>query len=135
MRDEPGDLWVLGDHRLLCGDATDPDDVVRLLDGAEPTLLATDPPYGVALDPTWRDGVYNELGPAEQPWGPIVALSDITQEGCAGARSGHSLGSSSFRQGRSFDAGRCGHRDGQRYSGDDAGASREVTALWDRSVA
>ena len=31
-------------------------------------LLATDPPYGVSLDPTWRDGVYNELGPAEQPY-------------------------------------------------------------------
>ena len=65
---QPGDLWVLGDHRLLCGDATDPAAVARLLDGAEPTLLATDPPYGVSLDPTWRDGVYNELGPAEQPY-------------------------------------------------------------------
>jgi hypothetical protein len=63
-----GDLWLLGEHRLLCGDATNPDDVTRLLDGAEPTLLATDPPYGVSLDPTWRDGVYNELGPAEQPY-------------------------------------------------------------------
>ncbi len=65
---KPGDLWVLGEHRLLCGDATDPAAVARLLDGAEPTLLATDPPYGVSLDPTWRDGVYNELGPAEQPY-------------------------------------------------------------------
>jgi DNA modification methylase len=53
----PGDLWVSGDHRLLCGDATDPDDVARVLDGAEPTLLSTDPPYGVSLDPTWRDGL------------------------------------------------------------------------------
>ena len=65
---KPGELWLLGDHRLLCGDATDPDAVARLLGGAEPTLLATDPPYGVSLDPTWRDGVYNELGPAEQPY-------------------------------------------------------------------
>lgn len=63
-----GDLWVLGDHRLLCGDATDLAAVARLLDGAEPTLLATDPPYSAALDPTWRDGVYNDLGPAEQPY-------------------------------------------------------------------
>ena len=61
----PGDLWVLGDHRLLCGDATDPEAVARLLDGAEPTLLATDPPYGVSLDPTWRDRAgYDTLGPA-----------------------------------------------------------------------
>ncbi len=65
---KPGELWVLGDHRLLCADATDPAAVARLLDGAEPTLLATDPPYGVSLDPRWRDGVYNELGPAEQPY-------------------------------------------------------------------
>ncbi len=60
-----GELYRLGEHRLLCGDATNPDDVARLLDGAQPTLLATDPPYGVSLDPTWRDGVYNALGPAE----------------------------------------------------------------------
>ncbi len=49
---KPGDLYVLGDHRILCGDATSADDVARLLDGAAPTLLATDPPYGVSLDPT-----------------------------------------------------------------------------------
>ena len=42
-------------------DVTNPDDVARLLDGAEPTLLATDPPYDVSLDPTWRDGV--RMGP------------------------------------------------------------------------
>src|SRR5215211_6046041 len=63
-----GDLWRLGQHRLLCGDATNADDVARLLDGAEPALLATDPPYGVSLDPTWRDGVHNDLGRAEQPY-------------------------------------------------------------------
>jgi DNA modification methylase len=67
-RTKPGDLWVLGEHRLLCGDATNADDVARLLSGAAPTLLATDPPYGVSLDPTWRDGVYNALGPAEAPY-------------------------------------------------------------------
>ncbi len=67
-RTKLGDLWVLGDHRLLCGDATNADNVVRLLDGATPTLLATDPPYGVSLDGSWRDGVYNALGPAEQTY-------------------------------------------------------------------
>jgi DNA modification methylase len=65
---QPGDLFELGEHRLLCGDATDPEAVGRLLDGAEPRLLATDPPYGVSLDPTWRDGVHNDLGPAERPY-------------------------------------------------------------------
>jgi DNA modification methylase len=65
-RTKPGDLWVLGDHRLLCGDATNAEDVARLLDGTEPKLLTTDPPYGVSLDGSWRDGVYNGLGPAEK---------------------------------------------------------------------
>jgi len=63
-----GDLWVLGDHRLVCGDSTDAAAVARLLDGAQPRLLATDPPYGVSLDGSWRDGVYNGLGPAEQTY-------------------------------------------------------------------
>jgi len=65
-RTKLGDLWVLGEHRLLCGDATSTKDVARLLDGAEPKLLTTDPPYGVSLDGSWRDGVYNALGPAEK---------------------------------------------------------------------
>ena len=74
-----GELYVLGDHRLLCGDATNADDVTRLLDGAEPILLATDPPYGVLLDPTWRDGVYNALGPAEQPYMRVTAQSEANE--------------------------------------------------------
>ena len=53
---------------MLCGDATNAADLARLLNGDEPTVLATDPPYGVSLDPSWRDGVYNELGPAEAPY-------------------------------------------------------------------
>ena len=73
---KPGELYLLGDHRLLCGDATKADDVARLLDGGEPTLLATDPPYGVSLDPTWRDGVYNGLGPAAQPYMRLDGQSD-----------------------------------------------------------
>lgn len=42
-----GDLWVLGDHRLLCGDSTSADDLARLMDGETAALLATDPPYCV----------------------------------------------------------------------------------------
>jgi ParB-like chromosome segregation protein Spo0J len=68
LRSKLGDLWALGDHRLLCGDSTDPEAVARLLDGAEPRLLATDPPYGVSLDGSWRDGVFNALGPAEKAY-------------------------------------------------------------------
>ena len=47
----PGDLWLLGRHRLLCGSATEPADVARLLGGVRPHLMATDPPYGVELRP------------------------------------------------------------------------------------
>jgi DNA modification methylase len=43
-----GDLFSLGDHRLMCGDSTVADDVSRLLDGARADLVWTDPPYGVA---------------------------------------------------------------------------------------
>jgi hypothetical protein len=63
-----GDLFALGDHRLMCGDSLDADHVTRLLGGGMPTLLVTDPPYGVSLDPTWRDGVYNKMGPGALPY-------------------------------------------------------------------
>jgi hypothetical protein len=69
---KPGELYVLGDHRILCGDATSPADVTRLLAGAEPTLLATDPPYGVQLDQTWRDGVYNGPRKRVKGWGVVA---------------------------------------------------------------
>ncbi|MCW3784578.1 site-specific DNA-methyltransferase [Defluviimonas salinarum] len=50
-----GDIWVLGRHRLICGDATDAATVDRLLAGVRPHLLASDPPYGVSYDPDWRN--------------------------------------------------------------------------------
>lgn len=53
-----GDLFALGAHRLLCGDATDAGDVARLLDDTVPVLMATDPPYGVSYDPAWRHRAY-----------------------------------------------------------------------------
>lgn len=45
-----GDLWLLGDHRLLCGDSTNHDDVRRLMNGERAVLFATDPPYLVDYD-------------------------------------------------------------------------------------
>jgi DNA modification methylase len=51
----PGDLWILGGHRLLCGDSTNSDDVERVLNGIKPHLCVSDPPYGVNYDPAWRE--------------------------------------------------------------------------------
>jgi DNA modification methylase len=45
---QAGDLWLLGDHRVLCGDSTDPADVAHLVAGRRAYLMATDPPYGVS---------------------------------------------------------------------------------------
>lgn len=44
-----GDRWVVGKHRLYCGDATNPDDVAALMDGNRANLVLTDPPYGVSF--------------------------------------------------------------------------------------
>jgi DNA modification methylase len=50
----PGDLWLLGKHRLLCGDSTTAADVEKVLGAVQPHLMVTDPPYGVNYDPAWR---------------------------------------------------------------------------------
>ncbi len=49
-----GDLWLLGLHRVLCGDATSAEAVTRLLGERKPRLMVTDPPYGIELDSEWR---------------------------------------------------------------------------------
>lgn len=46
---EEGDVWVVGKHRLVCGDATNPEDVNKLMDGKRANLIVTDPPYGVSF--------------------------------------------------------------------------------------
>ena len=60
----PGDVWVMGGHRLICGDSTSADDVARVLGGVKPLLMVTDPPYGVAYDPEWRGKAKNADGSA-----------------------------------------------------------------------
>ena len=48
---QPGDLWLLGEHRLICGDSTDQDTVKKLFGEDRPNLMVTDPPYGVNYVP------------------------------------------------------------------------------------
>jgi DNA modification methylase len=52
---KPGDVWLLGNHRLVCGDATNEVDVSLCLGAVRPHLMVTDPPYGVDYDPDWRN--------------------------------------------------------------------------------
>jgi DNA modification methylase len=64
---KPGDVWVLGEHRLVCGDSRDAAVVELCLAGAKPRLMPTDPPYGVNFDPTWRRRVAQKTGICKPP--------------------------------------------------------------------
>tara|TARA_R100001143_G_C3341943_1_gene124745 strand:- start:129 stop:1361 length:1233 start_codon:yes stop_codon:yes gene_type:complete len=84
---ERGDLFALGDHRLLCGDCTAAEDVARLLDGSIPFICVTDPPYGVNYDPGWRRRAGVNKNPNKQgkvkndeqwDWGDAWKLSKAT---------------------------------------------------------
>ena len=57
-----GDTWLLGRHRLRCGDSTSADAVAGLLNGVEPHLMVTDPPYGVEYDANWRNEAVRASG-------------------------------------------------------------------------
>lgn len=98
-----GDLWQLGNHRLICGDSTDALVVDRVLGGVKPHLMVTDPPYGVKLDPAWRDRAgINSMGKSgaggenymdsgksdvEARWDGVWALSpcEVFYVWCAGS--------------------------------------------------
>jgi DNA modification methylase len=54
---QAGDLWMLGKHRLLCGDSSKAEDVDRLLDGAAIHLVNTDPPYNVKVEPRSNNAI------------------------------------------------------------------------------
>lgn len=74
---KPGDLWLLGEHRLLCGDSANADDVKRLMNGKKVTCVFTDPPYGVNI------GAKNRLLNSVQPSGRCledIATDDLKPE-------------------------------------------------------
>jgi len=89
-RCKPGDLWLLGGHRLICGDSTDVLQVARLMGGSKADMVFTDPPYGMHLDTdytkmaeikvkskTYRpvEGDDRDFDPA-----PIIAMFDEVKE-------------------------------------------------------
>jgi hypothetical protein len=63
---KPGDLWILGNHRLLCGNSSKAEDVDRLLDGAPVHLVNTDPPYNVRVEPRSNNAIAAGLSSRSQ---------------------------------------------------------------------
>ncbi len=61
-----GDIWLLGDHRLMCGDSSSPTDLDRLLDGQRIHLVNTDPPYNVKVEPRSNNAIAAGLSSFEQ---------------------------------------------------------------------
>ncbi|MBI4881792.1 MAG: DNA modification methylase, partial [Planctomycetes bacterium] len=74
-----GDLWILGEHRLLCGDSTHPADVARVLSGAPAALLSTDPPYCVNY--TGKDRPIHDGKPSGKDWSHVYREVDIADLG------------------------------------------------------
>lgn len=74
---QPGDLWVLGEHRVLCGDATREEDVARVMNGQRAVLMNTDPPYGVSYA---NDDRPNPRGAKPPVAKPRVANDEMRDE-------------------------------------------------------
>src|SRR5262249_38673406 len=74
-----GEVWHLGEHRLMCGDSTDPNDVLKLLAGEEGKLLSTDPPY--CVDYTGNDRPIHDGKPSGKDWSHLYHEVDIADLG------------------------------------------------------
>jgi len=72
-----GDLWVLGRHRLLCGDSSNPADVDRLLNGAVIHLVNTDPPYNVKVEPRSNNAIAAGLSSFAGPTKAVSAEGEV----------------------------------------------------------
>lgn len=70
-----GDLWIMGEHRLLCGDSTNEEDISRLMDGNIARLFATDPPY--LVDYTGMGRPKGDHGAGGKDWSKVYHEVDI----------------------------------------------------------
>ena len=81
---QSGDLWLLGEHRLLCGDSTDRAHVARLMAGERAALMATDPPYLVDYDGGNHPQTWNKAGRPHQRRGEDAPLGRLPRPRRAG---------------------------------------------------
>ena len=75
---QKGDIWLLGEHRLMCGDSTDAEDVARLMDGDLAQLVITDPPYNVAIGS--KNKALNEIQKSGRIVEDIIGDKGMTDE-------------------------------------------------------
>ena len=82
-----GDVWTVGRHRLVCGDATNPDDVALLMNGEKANLILTDPPYGVSFKSSGGLTIQNDSLKNEEFYGFLLAafknMADHLEKGGA----------------------------------------------------
>ena len=82
---QPGDLWILGEHRLLCGDSSSAADVDRLLDGQPIHLVNTDPPYNVKVEPRSNNAIAAGLSSFGEPGLTHHQGFDVARQGVKSA--------------------------------------------------
>lgn len=75
-----GDVWLLGDHRVLCGDSTDQAAVIAFLDGARPDIVWTDPPYGISYTGGTKDALTIGGDGADEYGGVLTGALDTLLE-------------------------------------------------------
>ena len=84
---EPGDVWTVGRHRLMCGDATKAEDVQKLMDGARANLVVTDPPYGVSFKSSSGLTIQNDSIKNEEFYSFLLSafknMADVLEKGGA----------------------------------------------------
>lgn len=84
---EPGDIWTVGRHRLMCGDATKAEDVQKLMEGARANLIVTDPPYGVSFKSSSGLTIQNDSMKNEEFYAFLLSafknMADVLEKGGA----------------------------------------------------